>query len=217
VPELPPIDPYVDALRELFDWLEGRPVVPVGAPQSSLGADLEVAWAPPSMITAWGTVAPLEAIRFAAANRLCVDLGYHGTVRRVEPYSLRRTRDGHLLLYAVRRDPRADRSYRVDRIESVRISKESFTPAYPVEFWPTGAISAPALVRRLSFTSPQPRMSRQRRSSSRRWASGPRYVVECLTCRKRFVRRDANLRKHKMRGRRAECPGRIGRIVRPAR
>ena len=33
---------------------------------------------------------PLEAIRFAAANRLCVDLHYLGGVRRIEPYSLRR-------------------------------------------------------------------------------------------------------------------------------
>lgn len=34
----------------------------------------------------------LETIRFAAANRLCVDLGYKGETRRIEPYSLRRTR-----------------------------------------------------------------------------------------------------------------------------
>ena len=30
-------------------------------------------------------------IRFAASNHLCVDLTYDGTVRRIEPYSLRQT------------------------------------------------------------------------------------------------------------------------------
>ena len=33
----------------------------------------------------------LEIIRFAAANHLCVDLTYDGSVRRIEPYSLRQT------------------------------------------------------------------------------------------------------------------------------
>ena len=37
----------------------------------------------------------LERIRFAAANRLCVDVGYEGDVQRVEPYSLRKAR-GHI-------------------------------------------------------------------------------------------------------------------------
>jgi len=33
----------------------------------------------------------LEIIRFAAVNHLCVDLTYDGSVRRIEPYSLRQT------------------------------------------------------------------------------------------------------------------------------
>ena len=161
---------------------------------------------------------PLETIRFAGANRLCVDLGYQGSVRRVEPYSLRQTRDGHLLLFAVRRDTRADRSYPVDRVESVRITKESFTPVYPVEFWPTAPISAPPLVRRQSSSvldPPAARAGRSRRSA--RASGGQKYVVQCSYCRKRFVRRDTNLAKHKMKGRQYECPGRVGYIVRSAR
>ena len=38
----------------------------------------------------------LERIRFAAANRLCVDVGYEGDVQRVEPYSLRKARGGNV-------------------------------------------------------------------------------------------------------------------------
>ena len=217
LPELPPIELYLDGLRELFDWLEGRPsVVPV-LPHAPVGAD-EIAWTPPATITTWGTLVPLEAIRFAAANRLCIDLGYEGSVRRVEPYSLRRTRDGHLLLFAVRRDSRVDRRYRVDRIESARVTKEGFTPVYPVEFWPTAPISVLPLVRRQSWSVLQPPAARAGRSRrSARAAGGQRYVVECSYCRKRFVRRDANLAKHKMKDRQYECAGRVGYIVRPAK
>ena len=38
----------------------------------------------------------LERIRFAAANRLCVDVGYEGDVQRVEPYPLRKARGGNV-------------------------------------------------------------------------------------------------------------------------
>lgn len=75
--------------------------------------------------------------RFAGVNRLCIDLGYQGSVRRIEPYSLRRTRDGHIVLHAVRRDTGEPRSYRIDRIQSARVTKQPFVPAFPVEFWPS--------------------------------------------------------------------------------
>lgn len=217
LPELPPIQPYLDTLRELFDWLEGRAAIVPTPSRAPIGAN-EIEWTPPATISTWGTDVPLEAIRFAGANRLCVDLGYQGSVRRVEPYSLRQTRDGHLLLFAVRRDTREDRSYRVDRIESVHITKEAFTPAYPVEFWPIAPLSAPPLVRRSSVPTPRPSTARPRRArKAARCASGLRYLVQCSYCRKRFVRRDTKLSKHKMKGRQYECPGRVGYIVRPAR
>ena len=215
LPELPPIELYLDGLRELFDWLEGRPAAPPVLRRAPVGAN-EIMWTPPATITTWGTGVPLEAIRFAGANRLCVDLGYQGSVRRVEPYSLRQTRDGQLLLFAVRRDTREDRSYRVDRIESARITNEAFTPVYPVEFWPTAPISAPPLVRRQSSPAPRPPATGRRRPRTSAGASGPRYVVQCSYCRKRFVRRDTNLAKHKMKGRQYECPGRVGYVVRSA-
>jgi predicted DNA-binding transcriptional regulator YafY len=65
-------------------------------------------------------------IRFAAANRLCVNLDYidqHGSrsTPLIEPYSLRRTRAGDVLLYAVRVDDGQDRSYRLDRILGAQI------------------------------------------------------------------------------------------------
>jgi predicted nucleotidyltransferase component of viral defense system len=209
LPELPPPEVFLAELRELFAWLEGQPVeVPV-LPAFPLAAEAAPGWAPPATVATWGRGVPLEAIRFAGVNRLCVDLGYQGSVRRIEPYSLRRTQDGNIVLHAVRRDTREPRSYRIDRIESVRVTKEPFVPAYPIEFWPMGTLEvAPAPPRRASVRATTPR---------RAMSTGPRYVVQCSYCGKQFTRRDTNLAKHKMKGNAGfDCPGRVGFIVRMA-
>jgi hypothetical protein len=89
-------------------------------------------------MTTWRTGAPLELIRFAGANRLEVVTDYvpeRGRVgpRVVEPYSLRRSRDGNLLLF-VANDRGLLRSYRVDRVRDASIEPETFTPRYRIEF-----------------------------------------------------------------------------------
>lgn len=89
------------------------------------------------MVSSWGTAAPLETIRFAAANRLCVDLSYQDTHRLIEPYSLRKTRDGNIILHAIRHDSGDHRSYRVDRIEEASATRTSFMPRYLVELSPS--------------------------------------------------------------------------------
>lgn len=209
LPELPPLDPFLAELAELFGWLEERRVEPEPLPAFPVPGDVEPTWSPPATVSTWGLGVPLESIRFAGANRLCIDLGYQGTVRRVEPYSLWQTNDGYLILSAVRRDSREPRSYRVDRIESVKVTKEPFTPIYPVEFWPSQVISAAPIIRRPS--------SRSSRGSRRTHYLGPRYVVQCTYCGKRFTRRDTRLQKHKMKGQSYDhCPGRVGFIVRTA-
>jgi len=69
---------------------------------------------------------------------LKVDIDYRAEkgrwgVRRVAPYSFRRTRDGNIVLFLVN-DQGQLRSYRLDRIASIRPTSESFTPAFRVEF-----------------------------------------------------------------------------------
>ena len=78
-------------------------------------------------------------IRFAAANRLCIDLDYLGSIRRIEAYSLRRTRDGNIILHAFDTDKNAHRSYRVDRIAGASTTNQAFIPRYEVELTPQGA------------------------------------------------------------------------------
>ena len=81
----------------------------------------------------------LEIIRFAAANHLCVDLEYEESVRRLEPYSLRRTRDGNIVLHAIKASDGGHLSFRVDRIQGAQTTGQSFLPRYAVELSPQGS------------------------------------------------------------------------------
>jgi Nucleotidyl transferase AbiEii toxin, Type IV TA system/WYL domain len=145
LPALPPLDAFWAELPNIFTWLEGTsqpaelepiPVMP--------GEDVEIDWRPPSTAWNWGVEVPFETVRFAAANRLCVELGYRGTWRVIEPYSLRRSRSGSLLLYALKSESREPRSYQVDRIEGVRVTTRPFRPVYRVEFSDAGPLSTPS-------------------------------------------------------------------------
>jgi predicted DNA-binding transcriptional regulator YafY len=88
------------------------------------------------MVYAWGKAVPLESIRFAAANHLCVNLRYQNTWRLIEPYSLRRSLDGYFLLCAVKSESGETRSYRIDRIQGIEVSKTPFNPRYQIELTP---------------------------------------------------------------------------------
>jgi predicted nucleotidyltransferase component of viral defense system len=134
LPVCPPFGQFWAALPHVFAWLEER-VVPAAALASIAvpRADEDEAWQAPAMATSWGYATPLEGIRYAAANRLLVELGYQGSRRAIEPYSLRRTRANELLLYAVRHANGEIRAYRVDRIESAIVTRDPFTPRYLIE------------------------------------------------------------------------------------
>ncbi len=207
---LPPFEQFWGELPGLFDWLEGRSQ-PEELAAIARGADEEPGWAPPPTVWTWGAGVSLETVRFAAANRLCVELGYQRRVRVIEPYSLRRTRDGYLLLHAVKSDTREHRSYRVDRMESVRVTTRPFRPVYAVEFASMGPLSAPPTTR-----TPATRRTATRRSSRSRprRSTGTVYILECPSCGRHFRRttRTTALNPHKNEyGER--CYGRRGFIV----
>lgn len=136
LPHLPPFSEFWDELDSVFGWLREERPAP-GLPRAQYG-ELDPAWAPPKAMTSWRGGAPLELIRFAGANRLKVEVDYraekgrHGP-RLVEPYALRRTKDGNLVLFVVN-DRGELRSYRVDRIAGARVSDVPFRPRYLVEF-----------------------------------------------------------------------------------
>jgi hypothetical protein len=186
---LPPFETFWGALQKLFAWLEGAAEmeslasVPL-SPEARAGA----AWSPPATVRTWGIRVPLETIRLAASNLLRIRLGYNGTTRIVEPYSLLRTLNGNLLLHAIRCDSRESRTYRVDRIESVEVTDQTFRPAYQAKFSETGAIRALPTTTGPRTTPPRPRR-----------ATGPVYGFQCPHCQKLFRRKrySATLRPHK--------------------
>ena len=200
LPVLPPFENFWQELPYLFDWLDGK-LVPEELPAIPIAKGEAPEWTPPPTAWVWGQRVPLESVRFAAANYLCVELGYRGTKRLVEPYSLRQTKDGHLLLYAAKTVTRELRSYRVDRIEGIKVTNTPYKPRYPVEFTSSGPLIAPP-TQRASSPSTKSRLSQ----------GGIVYVIECSLCGKRFRRStyDTRLRPHKDQGGMFDCPSRFG-------
>ncbi|HZF27010.1 MAG TPA: nucleotidyl transferase AbiEii/AbiGii toxin family protein [Steroidobacteraceae bacterium] len=220
LPVCPPFEQFWTELPGVFVWLEREEIVVSPAPAriAALTEQEDETWQAPAMATAWGYQAPLETIRFAAANRLCVELGYQGSTRSIEPYSLRRTKANDLLLYAVRSDNSEIHAYRVDRIESAAITRRTFVPRFAVELTAAGAIVAPSASSgepRARLGLPRSRTPVPRRTVSRR-RSAPafgqiKYIFECPACHKRFTRSsyDATLNPHKNK-QGWDCYGSVG-------
>jgi predicted nucleotidyltransferase component of viral defense system len=140
IPILPPLGVYWRELASYFEWLDGLPLTELPSIEETEVSD--VSWQQPDFIAlpaAWGTSAPIETIRFAGANRLCVLLhyrpakGYQGD-REVEPYSFRLSKEGHLLFYGRNIDRPRVSTYRFDRIVDVQLTKNPFVPIWRVEF-----------------------------------------------------------------------------------
>jgi len=215
VPVLPPFAQFWQELPEVFEWLYRAVEWVAPQPISFMGKAIDESWHPPAMAQAWHTTTPLEIIRYAAANRLCVNLTYQGSRRLIEPYSLRRTRDGNLLLYAVKHDTGEDRSYRVDRIQGAEVTKVPFIPRYAVELTASGSVSAPPTERKSEYGITRPKRTKSTFSFSklrnRTPSYGPKYVFECSYCGKRFTHKtnDSKLNKHKDKHG-YPCTGRTG-------
>ena len=229
LPALLPVTTFWDTLPEIFDWLQGtvpQPLaeMPVGAgntlirervvnlPAGSRGQSL------------------IEMIRFAAANRLLVEIDYRDkqgnrSARAIEAYSLRLSQAGDVLLMAVRADSGQPRSYLVDSILGVKPTQTPFTPRYPIELTPSGPQSIPRTSRSSAegiigagrtWTVRRSPARRAARSTGSRAVSGPTYVFKCTVCGKTFNRKkyDATMNKHKNKQTGYQCYGTIGRNVR---
>ena len=104
LPALPAFNQFRQALPEAIEWMHGLAAKTVKAGIPIDRQAIDATWRPPAMAQAWHAAAPLERIRFAGANRLCVNLHYQNKFRLIEPYSLRRTQAGNILLYALRHE-----------------------------------------------------------------------------------------------------------------
>jgi hypothetical protein len=219
LPSLPPYESFWGELPAFFAWLQSgvEPMVPAAY---AVGAGDTVLRQRDLRLPVSGQAqAIVEIIRFAAGNRLLVDLDYDGSTRRIEPYSLRRTQKGDIILHAHNTDKDAHRSYRVDRMQGARVTNTTFTPRFAVELSPQGPVLVQPTAARPDMQAPRPRRSgtRQvspRRTATRRTKSGfgkPVYIFQCPFCQKKFRRErmDGRLNPHKNEWG-GKCSGRQG-------
>ena len=142
LPALLPVATFWDALPEIFAWLEGAVVqrlapMPIGAGDTIIRDRIV------NFRAAGSGSNVIEMIRFAAANRLLIEIDYRDkqgnrSTRAIEAYSLRRSQAGDVLLMAVRADSGQTRSYLVDSILGAVTTQTPFTPRYPIELTPSG-------------------------------------------------------------------------------
>lgn len=189
LPALPPLAPSLEELPLLFAWLEGE--VEEVTVAATFGGDEDESWSPPPTASTWGMGVPLETVRFAAVNHLLVELDYDGRTRLIEPYALRRTRAGNLLLHAERADGAGHRSYRVERIRGIRATTTPFRPRLPIEFSARGPLHAPPQSRATIATT-------NRTARPRVGSNSTKYLYMCTRCGREFThtRRSSSLRQH---------------------
>ena len=200
LPVLPPFETQLVRLAPALRWIDEAPSTAAVLPRVSAGTTSQTA---PAGATFWGIGVPLEVVRFAGVNRLLVEFTYHGKARIAEPYSLRRTEAGNLVLYAWEVVSSHIKAFTVAEIRDLRVSTSPFTPRYQVEFSPAGGLAAPAVVR----GSPG--------GSYRGGPSRRRYVFRCGTCKRLFrhTSNDSTLRAHKSSDG-WRCPSRRGHLER---
>ncbi len=207
LPSLPALDTYWDSLPAFFDWLEGKDV------QERVSLD-SVSGEGQAYRPLYGQLglralsgSSLEIIRFAASNRVCVNLDYtdnsgRRSTRVIEPYSLRRAQNGNILLYAVRTEDGQVRAYKVNQINDASTTNRVFVPRYRIELSPLDSISSvtqtAGTVRSLGIPQRSSGLRVTKRRSSG-FDSGSTYVYRCPVCDKKFrrKRRNSKLNLHK--------------------
>jgi len=223
LPELPPFEAFWAELPEVFAWLQSMAARPVLAP-APIEPEAEVLR---PRIGGFGSLMPnasiMERVRFAAQNRLLVEIDYtrlDGAPRTqsIEPYSLRRSSAGDVSLEGFDVAAGHIKKYRIERIHDARILQQTFTPRFEIELGPH-AVALPTASRRTASparfhaSTPRPRPPR-RFPQPLRTGHGLTHVIQCLYCQKKFRRstHDTRLNPHKMSAG-GNCPGRVGMLV----
>ena len=142
LPTLPPFNAFLEELPEIFSWIETGNLQPE-KPRLDIPNEITTKIIPQAIST---FISPtfgmfnLEKIRFAAVNRLLINLKYNGHYREIEPYSFAKSAAGDILLCAIKAQTNQTRAYRLDRIEDVEILTKIFAPRYEIEITSGGEL-----------------------------------------------------------------------------
>ncbi len=215
---LPPVKSFLEELPDFFNWLgelrgvETEPeedMAEAETPAASLKTapaarrpEIDTSWTIPERLTVINRESSLmEKIRFAGANRLCLDLAYDRKHRVIEPYAVKRTIGGVLFLQAAHHESGEPRSYLFDKIEGVKVTDTPFNPRGPIEITIAGQLEI------------KQNVSNARGRSSH--LGGPVYIYRCSSCHRLFKKKtmDSVLRSHKNKAG-SQCFGSYGAYVR---
>ena len=140
LPVLPPVESFISDLEDALRWwIEDEPqhqMVAISAKVGETTLPREQFSAPHASFKDKNVF--LNQIRFAARNRVCVNITYNGIPRRIEPYSLRNPKTGNLLLYVFELTRGAEsgqgiKALNVNEIQNVEITAIAFVARYTVE------------------------------------------------------------------------------------
>jgi predicted nucleotidyltransferase component of viral defense system len=152
---LPPVKNFYDELKEALSWWidekiptrilheitanPREPVLPrVHFPEWQQQRRLGIGRGANNVRATGRPSVHLDHIRFAARNRLCINIVYHGFTRLVEPYSIRRPATGSLILYVYELwrggvTGGGIKAYKISEISGTELTSEAFIPRYIVE------------------------------------------------------------------------------------
>ena len=140
LPNLPPLESFWRDIEPFFDWLyESLKEEPLAPVPKLTGTIFQAG----RIVNAYSIDAVLQRIQFAAANRVCIELDYHGKSRIVEPLSFRRAKDGNRLFYGFEREAGHPKAYSLSKIQGVTVTNTPYIEKFPVEISTNGAISMP--------------------------------------------------------------------------
>lgn len=226
LPALLPLEAFWAELPTIFEWLHGLvpEALPAGPSAGAAGPALRERVLPG---LARGADVFIEAIRFAGANRLLIEIDYvdregRPSTRQIEPYSFRRSQAGDIRLMAVQASDGQPRAFLISGLRAVRGTQLSFKPRFPIELTPTSLQPVPSseavwrhphgtALRRDTRTGPQPANT----LNTSRHSKGPTYVFRCVSCRREFSHSafDATLKPHKAKSGHP-CFSQVGAFVR---
>lgn len=151
---LPPADAFLTELKDSLSWWIDEktlqaPILPqISTNTTEKALSRSQFGFTPMFLKSIGVGAPvsgagqfyhhMEAIRYAARNRLYAVITYNGIPRKVEPYSLRLPKTGNLLVYVFELQKgsgpgKGIAAYKVVEIERVQITQEPFHARYVIE------------------------------------------------------------------------------------
>jgi hypothetical protein len=140
MPLLPPVESYIEGLKTDALWWMESDSPEISLPIVSFPEDERVKRDrfPTFRLGGENDTDLTGRITFAARNRLCIEIRYHGAMRVVEPYSLRNPRTGNVLFYAfeIQRggmNTGQIKAYKVNEIDAVHIINATYQPRWVVE------------------------------------------------------------------------------------